>query len=218
MAGDFVRRFRIALETHSNPHLALIDVFGADLESLVPIVWDDRNGPRHRHAGAHDPAVRLCEPQQPDVTGAKYVVAGGGPPSRAMPLIPAVRWLVDRERVEDAVVVHGSRRPIVSWRTVGRRTVPRVDYVGASIAEAKAAETSGLLVESGTDPVILRIRMRRATLERIKRVAEHERQLYNDGRTGKYMSAAVLTPILDWLERREAEVEAIAAAGFEPAP
>lgn len=187
-------------------------------ENVVPITWETWEGVRHRHAGAKDPRIRLCEPNLPDVTGAKYlVVGGGGPPTGVQPLLNAVERMIDRADHSDRVVAFGSQRPIAAWKRVAEgRTAIRVDHVGASVVETKAIVESGSLDERGTDHALLRVRMRRRTLERIREVSEIVRRRYDDpeGREGKYMSTWVLGLILDAMDRVEAEVRAAEAAGF----
>lgn len=219
MNDEEQRRFKSALARCTRPHDALREVFGADTVFAL-ITWDTWGGNRYRHAGSNDPRLRAAEPDLPDVTGNKYIVTGGGTPSSTLTLVRAARWLVERGSNDDRVVVVGSHRPIVHWVRIGKKIVPRVDYIGASTAEARAIEDAKnadgdpILEESGTDGVILRIRMKRCTLNRIRVVSEHERRLFGDGRVGKYMSTAVLTPILEWLDRREAEIAAVQELRF----
>jgi hypothetical protein len=185
-------------------------------ERVDPLSWPDWSGTRYRHAGANDPRVRAAEPATPDVVGEKYIVVGGAPPTGALPLVAALARLIDRAEPRDRVVVAGSHRPVVVWRGAQ----PRIDYVGASAAEARAADASGLLVESGADHVILRIRMNRRTLARIKRAAERVRVATADpeGRRGKFVSTWALAVLLEALEALDREIEAVKAANFTGSP
>lgn len=188
--------------------------------TAVPVNWADWQGTRHRHAGANDPGVRAAEPPLPDVQGEKYIVVGGAQPTGAMSLEAALARLVDRGEPGDRVVVVGSHRPVVGWRAVLRGHQPRLDYVGASAAEVRAAEASGLLRECDSDHVILRIRMNRRTLERIKAASEHVRIEERDpeGRRGKFMSTWALSVLLDALEALDREIAAVRSANFTGAP
>jgi hypothetical protein len=213
VADDAARRFRNEMNRLKSPHEAVAAIFGPT-EDLVPIIWANWDGTRYRHAGAHDPRLRLREPNVPDVKGLKYRLVGSGAPPRRMDLMSAIQWLLDRGDEFDTVIVDGSHRPVVSWQLIGNQSVPRIDFVGASVLETRAIESSGVLPESNRDMVILRIRMSRRTLRRIKDVASYEQQLYKDGRKGKYMSAAVLGAILSWLDEREKVITAVRDAGF----
>ncbi len=153
----------------------------------------------------------MHEPNLPDVSGLKYRILGAGAPPRQMDLLSALHWFLDRGDCSDVLTVEGSLRPIVFWKEID---VPRIDYVGASVLEARAVTESGRLVTGKRDMVIFRIRMSRGTLNRIAAVAAYEQQLYNDGRKGKYMSAAALGVLLEWLERQEKVIAAIHAAHF----
>lgn len=181
-------------------------------ESPTPIKFDAWTGARYRHAAANDPRVRAAEPSLPDVTGEKYIVIGEGPPSGAMALIPAIERMLDQDAIEDRVVAVGSHRPVLVWRA----DLVRLDYVGASPAEVRAAEDSGLLDDRGEDHVILRVRMRRSTLDRIRHASEHVRARSFDpeGRKGKYMSTWALSVLLDALAALEAEIATLRVARF----
>ncbi|NDC58448.1 MAG: hypothetical protein EBZ50_06420 [Alphaproteobacteria bacterium] len=125
--------------------------------------------------------------------------------------------MIDRDEPEDRLVVAGSHRPIVVWSKNNRgRYVLKPHFVGSSVEEVRAVRDSGLLHESGADHVMLRVRMRRSTLERIRVAAEHVRIRTCDaeGRKGKFMSTWVLSILLDALAALETEISAVNAAGF----
>lgn len=185
-----------------------------------PLRWPDWNGARNRHAGANDKRIRASEPDLPDGES-KYLVFGGAPPTGCLSLFDALERMHERDAAEDRIVVFGSHRPIVAWgRAPHGRRVLRVDHVGASVAEARIARESGLLHESGADHVILRVRMRRSTLERVRRAAEHVRIRSGDpeGREGKFMSTWVVSILLDALAQLDAEIATVQAAGFTGRP
>lgn len=191
-----------------------------DMPNDAPLCWSDWSGARHRHAGANDRRLRASEPDLPD-GDAKYLVLGGAPPTGCLCLADALERIHERDEPADRVVAVGSRRPIVAWGiSPHRKRVLRVDHVGASAEESRICRESGLLHESGSDHVILRVRMRRSTLERIRRAAEHVRVRSGDpeGRQGKFMSTWVVSILLDALAQLEAEVSAVQAAGFTGRP
>jgi hypothetical protein len=65
------------------------------------------------------------------------------------------------------------------------------------------------------EPVIIRIRSRRALLNRINEIVAHDRQVYQESWT---LSDALREVIYAWVDRREAEIEIARNAGFTGTP
>lgn len=185
----------------------------AVVETMTWDVWETQNPPI-RYRGGQDLRLRAAEPDEPDVTGKKYML---GSSTRRMTLSAAADQFSEDDR---KITVHGSGRVVAVWkkREGLRESVPCIHWVGASVAEANALhDLLGVGDRKGED-VILRVRMKRATLNRVKRAADYEQSLFGDGRRGQYMSAFALSAILARLDEVEAAQQQAETAGFKAVP
>jgi hypothetical protein len=215
--NDASADFRRTIRTDPNtPRTAVQAAFGNAAPD--PLLWADWTGAAYRHAGANDPAIRMAELDLPDVVGAKYRVGGGrGVATGLQTLDGAVGLLLDRRDYDESIVADGSGRPLLTWNTRSRTKRIVIHYVGASAKEAEflAQKIREEGMTSGAEPVILRVRMRRSTLDRLTRCAEFDRVACGDNDTtaGRNLSAYALNVLLKAVEADEAKMERLRAAG-----
>jgi hypothetical protein len=213
--------FKLQLQQAQKPRTLVRQTFGDGLTPLTWFEWIADNAPAKRFAGAFEPRLRLAEPDVSDADGAKYIVVGSDYRSNKFRIVDAVEHMLDREQTDDRVVVLGSLRPVAEWRIPeGMRThVVCVVWGGVTLREAKLIESAVGDVRSSAAMVTLRVRMRKGTLSRIKKAAEYERLVYNDGgKRGQYVSEFCEGPIIQHLEAVEAAQRAAAEADFGGRP
>jgi len=218
--------FKRTLQSSPEPIDFIRSVYGHALTALDWQQWTQTNVPV-RFAGGYDPRLRLSEPNLVDVEGAKYALADKhGRTARATKntrhaLLTAVKHLIDNANTDESVVVEGSLRPIVVWKLIegAPRPVPRVYWPGITRAEAEAIELAGLLEPTNKRAmVLLRVRVKKSTKDRIDRAAEVERKVYGEGSRMRYISAFCLSAILARVEEVEAVQEKLKVADFTGAP
>lgn len=166
------------------------------VDPSVWATWAETNLPM-KHAGGYDPSLRLCEPDVPDVVGIKYRVVEGIDPDTGMiifatsfafrssisDLRTALLTMIERSEYTDGILVVGSNRPIVAWRTPDglRYPTPCVVWAGVTVRESTAIQTSDLLEnKKNREVTLLRVRCRRSTKVRIERAAQYESQLLGE--------------------------------------
>lgn len=170
----------------SSPH-AVIAKSGLRAKAITWDLWIAKN-PIIKHAGAADPRLRLAEPDESDVSGRKYRIDCASDarlnkrPGRPLTLTQALEALVERENHDDRIVALGSNRPIVFWKIPeGLRThMPCVYWPGASVRESTVVLQSPLIQKRSREMVLLRVRCRRFTKDRIERASEYERILLGE--------------------------------------
>lgn len=146
---SLLERFKRALKARGeSPHAAIREVYGPDapIQGRLAEGWlaSERGW---QHQMANDPAIRVMEPDLPDVVGKKYYVHSPSPDGQAPRLVSgdqlvslpeALRRLIRRKNVEEEVRVAGSGRPVAGWN----RDSEAVGLGGAHLSGASANETT----------------------------------------------------------------------------
>ena len=210
------RRALNTIAQGGRPHDAFTAAYGpervASTQAHAVSLW---TGPMSRHAIANALQIRLAEPNEPDCTGAKYLVMDGLGNAVCTPcaLLEAVRMLRERRAYEDVVMVVGSDRTVVEWTLRGdaQGRAMRPHPPGISIAEQDALEGQATAfghswVNPGEEMVILRVRVRESLLRRIRAAAEYDRQVLREQvPRGKYFAAWIRDLLLNSCARSEME-------------
>lgn len=201
------RRLSKAIAAGETPHEAVLRTYPDATPCLAAEV--PPADARTRHSLANHPGVRLCEPDVPDVDGAKYLAVKEGSIVRFMKPI-VLREALQRLEVGSAVLAAGSLRPVVMRTKSGFIA----DFRGASAVEieaiiAIAAEAAAEIKDEGPRmDYTLRIRMYRSLNARIRTAAEWERQLMNDPTARGHYTALWCIRVLERACERSEEARA----------
>jgi hypothetical protein len=173
--------FKHELQSSTLPRSLVVKTYGVGrLTGVRWAVWVTKNAILSKHAGGYAPELRLLEPDLSDVTGKKYYVSAGK--AVGMTLARALSEMLKREDYDDRIVVCGSDRPIAMWKVPEglRAPTPCVFWPGVSVAEATAIQQSPLIRQHSREMVLLRVRTRRSTKERIERAAAYEQIMFGE--------------------------------------
>lgn len=219
------RRALNAIATGTRPHDAFLAAYGREhvdqCHAHAVGLWTGR---LTRHALANALQIRLAEPNEPDCTGAKYLVVDdlGHAVCTPCALLEAVRVLRERRAYADVVVVLGSERTVVEWTLRGdeRGRAVRPHPPGISIAEQDALEAQATTfghswINDSDSSVILRVRVSQSLMRRTRAAAEYDRvQLGEQVPRGKYFAAWVRDLFLNACVRSEIERAAVRTGGL----